>query len=43
MWIVIIEMLRISCRYPARQAGAASSEAPYVATKLDGSALPQPH
>ena len=43
MWIVIIEMVRISMRYLAGKAVPPSSEAPYVATQLDESALPRAH
>ena len=43
MWIVIIEMLRISARFLAGKPVPASSEAPYAATTLDGSALPKSH
>ncbi len=43
MWIVIIEMLRVSARHLAGKPVPATSEAPYLATKLDGSALPNSH
>jgi carbon starvation protein len=43
MWIVIVEMLRISYRHLAGKPVPASSEAPYVPTQLDASALPRSH
>jgi len=43
MWVVIIEMLRISYRYLAGKPVPSSSEAPYTATRLDASGLPRAH
>jgi carbon starvation protein len=43
MWIVIIEMLRISVRYLQGKPVPPSSETPYVPTQLDASALPRAH
>jgi carbon starvation protein len=43
MWIVIIEMVRISIRYLQGKPVPPSSETPYVATQLDASALPRSH
>jgi hypothetical protein len=43
MWIVIIEMLRISVRYLHGKPVPPSSETPYVPTQLDASALPRAH
>jgi carbon starvation protein len=43
MWTVIFEMLRISLRYLRGHSVPASSEAPYVATKLDAAGLPHSH
>ena len=40
MWVVIIEMLRISLRHLRGLPVPSSSETPYVATRLDPSALP---
>jgi carbon starvation protein len=43
MWVVIIEMVRISLRFLSGKPVPPSSEAPYVATQLDASALPRSH
>jgi carbon starvation protein len=43
MWVVILEMIRISARHVAGKPVPPSSETPYVATKLDASALPRSH
>jgi carbon starvation protein len=43
MWTVIFEMLRISVRHVRGHAVPVSSETPYVATKLNASALPHSH
>jgi carbon starvation protein len=43
MWTVIIEMLRISLRYLTGKPVPPSSEAPYVKTQLDLTALPKSH
>jgi carbon starvation protein len=43
MWTVIIAMLRVSIRYLRGLPVPPTSEAPYVATKLDASALPRAH
>jgi carbon starvation protein len=43
MWTVIIAMLRISIRHLSGKPVPPTSEAPYVATQLDASALPRAH
>jgi carbon starvation protein len=43
MWTVIFEMLRVSVRFVQGKSVPPSSEAPYVATKLDSDALPMSH
>jgi carbon starvation protein len=43
MWTVIIAMLRISFLYLSGKSVPPTSEAPYVATQLDASALPRTH
>src|SRR5690606_12475441 len=43
MWVVMVEMLRISVRFLAGKPVPPSSETPYVATRLDASALPRSH
>jgi carbon starvation protein len=43
MWVVILEMLRISIRHVSGKAVPPSSEAPYVATQLNAPALPGRH
>ncbi len=43
MWIVIIEMVRISARFLAGKPVPPSSETPYVPTQLDAAALPRSH
>ena len=40
MWFVIAEMLRVAWRHTAGKAVPASSEVPYVATRLDVAAAP---
>jgi carbon starvation protein len=43
MWVVILEMLRISARFLAGKPVPPSSEVAYLATQLDSSALPKSH
>jgi len=43
MWVVIIEMARISLRFLSGKPVPPSSETPYVATQLDAAALPRAH
>jgi carbon starvation protein len=43
MWIVIVEMVRISVRFLQGKPVPPSSETAYVATQLDASALPRAH
>ncbi len=43
MWVVMIEMVRISLRFLAGKPVPPSSETPYVATQLDAAALPRSH
>jgi carbon starvation protein len=43
MWVVIVEMVRISARFLAGKPVPPSAETPYVATQLDASALPKSH
>jgi carbon starvation protein len=43
MWVVIIEMLRVCLRHTAGKPVPASSEAPYVATRLDVAPVPGPN
>jgi carbon starvation protein len=43
MWVVILEMLRISIRHVSGKAVPPSSEAPYVATQLNAPPLPGGH
>ena len=43
MWVVIIEMVRISLRFLAGKPVPPSSETPYVPTQLDAAALPRSH
>ena len=43
MWVVIIEMLRVSSRYLRGLPVPPNSEAPHVLTRLDANALPRAH